>query len=246
MRALSLERRHQSITDELTGLGNRRRLADVLERSSPKRRPRADAPLARVPLRRPRPVQGDQRHLRPPGRRRAAARSSARASAGCLRERDLLVRLGGDEFVVLLVDGDADYAAAVAQRLTDALAEPFVLGAMSATVSASIGIALAPRDATDARQPALVRGHRDVPGQARRRAVRELPARARPERATGCSCSPSCGRRSTSTSSSCTTSRSSTCAPARSWRSRACCAGPTHSSGWCRRWTSCPSPRKPG
>src|SRR6185312_3647889 len=69
--------------------------------------------------------------------------------AGCLSNDDLLIRLGGDEFVVLLLDADAAHAAAVAQRLTDGLTDPFVLGTTHVTISASIGIALAPTDAAD-------------------------------------------------------------------------------------------------
>ena len=67
--------------------------------------------------------------------------------SGSLRHTDLLVRIGGDEFAVVLVDGDAAYAKEVAQRVTDSLAEPFVLEVVSASISASIGIAMAPTDA---------------------------------------------------------------------------------------------------
>ena len=68
---------------------------------------------------------------------------------GALRGSDLLVRIGGDEFAVVLIDGDADYAVSVAQRLTASLEEPFALDVVSARISASIGIAMAPTDATD-------------------------------------------------------------------------------------------------
>jgi len=68
---------------------------------------------------------------------------------GSLRSSDLLVRLGGDELGVLLMDTDPTYAATVARRLLASLEEPFVLGAVSVRISASIGIAIAPTDATD-------------------------------------------------------------------------------------------------
>jgi diguanylate cyclase len=47
------------------------------------------------------------------------------------------------------VDCDADHATAVAQRLTDGLAEPFRIDAVQISIDASIGIAAAPADATD-------------------------------------------------------------------------------------------------
>jgi EAL domain-containing protein (putative c-di-GMP-specific phosphodiesterase class I) len=50
---------------------------------------------------------------------------------------------------VVIMDTDADYAASVAQRLMAKLEEPFVLDAVSVRISASIGIASAPADATD-------------------------------------------------------------------------------------------------
>ncbi len=49
----------------------------------------------------------------------------------------------------MLIDGDSDYATTVAERVTASLEEPFVLDVVSARINASIGIALAPDDATD-------------------------------------------------------------------------------------------------
>ena len=149
MRALGEEHRHQSITDELTGLGNRRCLTAVLDAffadyDATAAHPRSLAFLF-VDLDRFKEINDTFGH---PAGDQVLKQLGPRLSA-CIREVDLLIRLGGDEFVVLLADGDADYATAVAQRLTDGLAIPFVLGAMRATVGASIGIALAPTDAID-------------------------------------------------------------------------------------------------
>jgi diguanylate cyclase len=66
-----------------------------------------------------------------------------------LREGDALVRLGGDEFAVVLLDADARYARVIAERLMHCLERPFKLEVVSATVGASIGIALAPNHASD-------------------------------------------------------------------------------------------------
>jgi diguanylate cyclase (GGDEF)-like protein len=149
MRALSQERQHQSLTDELTGLGNRRCLSRVLdaffaEYDATAGDPRSLAFLF-VDLDHFKEVNDTFGH---PAGDELLKQLGPRLS-GCLREGDLLIRLGGDEFVVLLVDGDADYAAAVAQRLTDGLAMPFAVGTMKVSISASIGIALAPNDAID-------------------------------------------------------------------------------------------------
>jgi diguanylate cyclase len=62
---------------------------------------------------------------------------------GCVRTADTAARLGGDEFAVLLEDlTGPDDAAAVAERLLEALTTPFVIGGRDTTVAASIGIAL--------------------------------------------------------------------------------------------------------
>jgi diguanylate cyclase (GGDEF)-like protein len=64
-----------------------------------------------------------------------------------VREADLIFRMGGDEFTVLLenVRGPEE-AGAVAQRVLDAVAEPVRLEAHELAVTASIGIAMYPRD----------------------------------------------------------------------------------------------------
>jgi diguanylate cyclase (GGDEF)-like protein len=149
MRSLSQERRHQSVTDELTGLGNRRCLHTVLDAffadyDVTAARPRSIAFLF-LDLNHFKEINDTFGH---PVGDKLLKQLGPRLSA-CLREADLPIRLGGDEFVVVLVDGDADYATAVAQRLTDRLAEPFVLDTVRVHISASIGIALAPTDATD-------------------------------------------------------------------------------------------------
>jgi len=66
----------------------------------------------------------------------------ARRMRKVLREGDTLARLGGDEFAALLVDLDtAADCESVLGRLLLAAAEPVVVGELSLTVSASIGVA---------------------------------------------------------------------------------------------------------
>jgi diguanylate cyclase (GGDEF)-like protein len=150
MRLLSQERRRQSITDELTGLGNRRYLNTVLDSffadydEAAAEQPRTIA-LLFVDLNHFKEVNDTFGHsvgdklLKQLGPR----------LSGCVRNDDLLIRLGGDEFVVVLVDADADHASTAAQRLTEALAEPFMIDTVRVHIEASIGIAVAPADATD-------------------------------------------------------------------------------------------------
>jgi diguanylate cyclase (GGDEF)-like protein/PAS domain S-box-containing protein len=68
----------------------------------------------------------------------------------CLRGTDGIARLGGDEFVVLrrIATSPAD-AAALAAHIIDALSAPYDLDGGQAVIGASVGIAIAPADATD-------------------------------------------------------------------------------------------------
>ncbi|HLN24021.1 MAG TPA: PAS domain S-box protein, partial [Patescibacteria group bacterium] len=69
----------------------------------------------------------------------------------CVRTGDTVARLGGDEFTIIMPNlGDMRNAPIIAQRMIDALEKPFLLKTHEAFVSASIGIAAYPEDATDA------------------------------------------------------------------------------------------------
>jgi diguanylate cyclase (GGDEF)-like protein len=64
-----------------------------------------------------------------------------------LREDDTVARLGGDEFLILLTDlQHTDDVYIVAQKILDALAQPFALEGREVHVSASIGVGLYPQD----------------------------------------------------------------------------------------------------
>lgn len=68
-----------------------------------------------------------------------------------LRQTDLVARLGGDEFLIALPDLEREHdAARVATKLVSVLAQPSQLGEREYRISASVGIALFPRDGTDA------------------------------------------------------------------------------------------------
>jgi diguanylate cyclase len=150
LRALTEVRHRQSITDDLTGLGNRRQLFNLLDaffadHADPETVDRKLS-LLYVDLDRFKEINDSFGHsagdevLRQLGPRLTSH----------LRATDALVRVGGDELAVLIMDTDATYAATIAQRVIDDLKRPFVLDALSVRVGASIGIANAPADATDA------------------------------------------------------------------------------------------------
>ncbi len=149
LRALTEERHRQAVTDELTGLGNRRSLMTLLDAyfadyADPETPPRNLAFLF-VDLDHFKEINDSFGHsagdelLRQLGPR----------LTGSLRSTDVLVRIGGDELGAVLVDTDPEYAAGLAQRLTALLEQPFELNGVSVRISGSIGISMAPTDATD-------------------------------------------------------------------------------------------------
>jgi len=149
LRSITEQRRRESITDQLTGLGNRRALFQVMDAFTAQQR-EPDAPdrslaLMFVDLNKFKEVNDTFGHATGDELLR---RLGARLEHS-LRASDLVVRLGGDEFVVALLDAGADYAATVAGRLTAGIEEPFVLDAVRVQIGASIGIALMPADATE-------------------------------------------------------------------------------------------------
>lgn len=65
----------------------------------------------------------------------------------CVRESDTVARVGGDEFTIVMSGfGDAKVAATVAGHIITAMDKPFVISGTENFVSASIGIAMFPRD----------------------------------------------------------------------------------------------------
>jgi len=74
----------------------------------------------------------------------------ARRLAGCVRESDTVARLSGDEFAIILQDLDRGQDAGhVAQKVLDAVSAPLLLGEVSVSTTASLGISLYPIDGTD-------------------------------------------------------------------------------------------------
>ena len=131
--------RHQALHDPLTGLPNRVLFVDRLSHALV-RRARSEAGLAVmfVDLDKFKEVNDSLGHAVGD----ELLRLVATRLRGVLRVEDTACRLGGDEFAFLLEDADAARAEVVAGRILSALAQPFELRGRTATLSASIGIAV--------------------------------------------------------------------------------------------------------
>lgn len=76
----------------------------------------------------------------------------ARRLTSCVREADTVARLGGDEFTVILPElGNTSQTIRIAENIIEKMAQPFffVNDETGYHISASIGIALYPQDASD-------------------------------------------------------------------------------------------------
>ncbi len=155
--------RHLANFDALTGLPNRRQLIWRTERALEQaRRLNHNAALLLIDLDRFKNVNdtlghaaGDELLMEVARRLRACVRHSEQVMEGALeaagarshRTLEAVGRLGGDEFVALLpeVADDAD-AQRVANRILDSLRDPVLVAGQECFVTASVGIAMFPRD----------------------------------------------------------------------------------------------------
>ena len=131
--------RHLSRQDSLTGLPNRSLFAEEGQRRLDAARQRERVCLLSIDIDKFRTVN---EALGP-----AAGEGVLRAVSERLRLRvgsaELLARVGSDEFGVLLVDCDADAAAALADCLIAELAQPLTVGDQRLSITVSIGVACA-------------------------------------------------------------------------------------------------------
>src|ERR1700730_30211 len=78
---------------------------------------------------------------------------AAKRIAGCLREGDVIACLGGDEFAILQGGiKQPNEATTLAARIIEIATAPFDLKGHQVVMAASIGVAIAPTDGTDADQ----------------------------------------------------------------------------------------------
>jgi diguanylate cyclase (GGDEF)-like protein/PAS domain S-box-containing protein len=138
---------HLATHDSLTGLSNRALMNDLASHAIVQAHRRGGRmALLFVDLDRFKGVNDSLGH-------RAGDRllqAVAKRLTQCVRAEDTIVRQGGDEFVVILSEiTQTRDAANVAEKIRQAILEPFRLDEVEITCSASIGISLYPDDAGD-------------------------------------------------------------------------------------------------
>jgi diguanylate cyclase (GGDEF)-like protein/PAS domain S-box-containing protein len=139
--------RHQALYDGLTGLPNRvlfhSRVEDGLEAA---RRQHQELAVLMLDVDRFKEINDTLGH--------AIGDEVLRAVAGRLskltRGGDSIARLGGDEFSILLPNASETDAAMVASRVSSCLEEPVVVDDLPLNIDLSVGLAVFPRDGTDA------------------------------------------------------------------------------------------------
>ena len=134
-KALETELQHQATHDPLTGICNRLRLEELLEREQ-ERSERYGTPFALVMFDIDHFKRVNDTYGHDAGD--AILRELTRLVAGCLRTPDILARWGGEEFMVLLPETDRDGATELAERLRRAVAEHAFSGPGRVTISLGV------------------------------------------------------------------------------------------------------------
>lgn len=147
---LQEELAHLALHDQLTGLANRALLRENID-SVLAASERSTLPVAMMFL--------DLDGFKPVNDRLGhttgdeVLREVARRLRSVVRESDVIGRFGGDEFIVLCPETDDEQAAAIAERLREAVAQPMEWLPSGFAVSASVGVVVhsvgAQRPSTD-------------------------------------------------------------------------------------------------
>jgi diguanylate cyclase (GGDEF)-like protein len=133
-----------AVTDDLTGLGNRRHLLSRLEHAIGDSE--GEVALLLIDLDGFKELNDTLGH----GAGDEVLRQIGPRLNEALRKGDTLSRLGGDEFAVVIAPGDEASASATGLRLRSALERSFGVGGIRVHIDASIGIALFPEHSRDA------------------------------------------------------------------------------------------------
>ncbi|MFF1528025.1 putative bifunctional diguanylate cyclase/phosphodiesterase [Cellulomonas sp. NPDC058312] len=148
LQSSALENARLALLDSLTGLPNRRMLADRLERAiADSHASGTTVGLALLDVDRFKDINDSLGH----DRGDELLEQIAHRLRDALRSDDMVARLGGDEFAILFPDvrspADAD---ATARRVRQLFVPPFMLGDLALHVDTSIGVACLPDHAEDA------------------------------------------------------------------------------------------------
>ena len=134
-----------AVTDELTGLANRRRfLREVRHELQRARRYEKPLTMLMVDLDRLKQINDQNGHAAGD----AMLRGVAQCLRACVRDTDLPARLGGDEFAVLLPETDRQHAVTIAERIRQAV-EQFRVHVLEVEVFSTVSIGVVSCDASD-------------------------------------------------------------------------------------------------
>ena len=169
--------RHLAHYDTLTGLPNRQFFGELaqpaLQRS---RRHGSPCALLHIDMDRFKSVNdalghagGDAVLRQVAERLQTAVRASDLMAAGAQSSESIVARVGANAFTLLMDDVGSDrHVAVIAQRLLAAIAEPMVVEGRDLVLTASLGIALYPRDGGDIGRPDALRRAGRLRGQVQR------------------------------------------------------------------------------
>jgi len=140
-KAVEQQLTHDSLHDAMTGLPNRALFLDRLGQAIEYRRRRPEYTFATlfVDIDQFKVINDSLGHLTGD----QLLISAGRRMKECLRSSDTVARLGGDEFAILLeITREKDSAALIADKLQQALNQPFRLDGHELYITASIGIVM--------------------------------------------------------------------------------------------------------
>lgn len=148
LQSTALENARLALLDSLTGLPNRRLLADRMRRGIDQAQEEGTrVGLVLLDIDRFKDINDTLGH----DRGDELLEQVADRMRDALRDEDIVARLGGDEFAVLLPDvRTVENAERLARRIRSLFATPFRLGGMELHVEPSVGVACLPDHAHDA------------------------------------------------------------------------------------------------
>ncbi|WP_432509037.1 putative bifunctional diguanylate cyclase/phosphodiesterase [Kineococcus auxinigenes] len=141
------ESRELALTDEITGLGNRRALYRAAERALRTAQPGVAVGLVLLDLDRFKEVNDSLGHHAGDA---LLQQVGSRLQRLVPRQGEQLARLGGDEFALLLPSTTTTAAQRAAERVHRLLEEPLEVDGLQVRVRASVGVAVLPAQRADA------------------------------------------------------------------------------------------------